>query len=123
MRAAVREEFPAVSLHRGVTGIRGRTLIINLPGGVEAAAFFLEAILEDLPFVLAHLRGDGQAMTLERVIQQAGGEVDDGAKSSSDRDNQEVQTRPALPEAKQGGKGLNAEEFAAFLRRNKENKG
>src|SRR4051794_21237780 len=52
MRAAMRDEFPGASLHRGVTGIRGRTLIANLPGGSAAAALFLETILEDLPYVL-----------------------------------------------------------------------
>ena len=33
MRAYAQEELPLASLHRGVAGIRGRTLILNLPQG------------------------------------------------------------------------------------------
>jgi molybdopterin biosynthesis enzyme MoaB len=70
MRATLREEFPGVALHRGVAGIRGRTLLVNLPGGV-AAALFLEAILEDLPYILAYLRGDPRAVTLAQLVGEA----------------------------------------------------
>lgn len=119
MRALAREEFPAASLHRGVTGVRGRTLIVNLPGGAEAAALFLEAILEDLPYVLAHLRDSEQAMTLDQVIRQAEGEAEITSESPLPRDDEKAQTHTALPDAKPSGKGLNAEEFAAFLRRSK----
>ncbi|MDP3732472.1 MAG: molybdenum cofactor biosynthesis protein, partial [Candidatus Omnitrophota bacterium] len=36
-------------LSRGVAGIRGRSLIINLPGSTKGARESLEAILEGLP--------------------------------------------------------------------------
>lgn len=120
MRAAMRDEFPGASLHRGVTGIRGRTLIVNLPAGVEAATLFLEAILEDLPYVLAHLRGDGQSMTLGDIIQQGEGQDAQSAERPSPTSDLETQTRPVPPESKPSTKGLNPEEFAAFLRRTKE---
>lgn len=114
MRAYAREEFPGVSLHRGTAGIRGRTLIVNLPGGSEAATLFLEAILEDLPYVLAHLRGDGTAMTLAEIVREGeGGEVTSAPPVEPEK--------PVAPQSQKAtGKGLNAEEFAAFLRRGKE---
>lgn len=111
MRAYVREEYAAVSLHRGLAGIRGRTLIVNLPGGAAAAPLFLEGILEELPYVLAHLREDAGAVTLEQVIGQ---EVAEDAEEPS-----EAEIPPQTPSQKPGGKGLNAEDFAAFLRRGK----
>ena len=45
-------------LSRGVSGIRGRTLIVNLPGSERAAAENLQAILPALGHGLAKLRGD-----------------------------------------------------------------
>jgi molybdopterin biosynthesis enzyme MoaB len=110
MRADVREEFAGASLHRGVTGIRGRTLIINLPGGAAAAALFLGAILEDLPYILAHLRGDEQAMTLAQIVSEGKGEEIAG----------DVEAPQPSDVVKPNPKGLNAEEFAAFLRRGKQ---
>ena len=112
MRAYVREEFPGVSLHRGMAGIRGRTLIVNLPAGAEAAALFLEAILEDLPYILAHLRGDGNAMTLAEIVREG--------EAGEDTAMEEEQQPQELPPTKPSGKGLNAEDFAAFLRRGKQ---
>jgi molybdopterin biosynthesis enzyme MoaB len=111
MRAYMREEFPAVSLHRGVAGIRGRTLIVNLPAGAAAAALFLEAILEELPYLLAHLRGDGQALTLAQVV----GDGEEDERSATD----EADRLEEAPPPKAANKGLNAEEFAAFLKRGK----
>lgn len=115
MRAWAREEFPGASLHRGVAGIRGRTLIVNLPAGARAASLFLEAILEDVPYILAHLRGDAEAATLAQLIDVGMG--DDGTADHTPGDalpNVEAD----VPQPK--GKGLNAEDFAAFLRRGKE---
>lgn len=117
MRAYVREEFPGASLHRGLTGIRGRSLIVNLPSRAEVATLFLEAILEDLPYVLAHLRGDAQVVTLAEII----GTREDAMVDASDRPLDVTEETALLEEeaSKPRGKGLNAEEFAAFLRREK----
>lgn len=112
MRAAVLEGYPGASLHRGITGIRGRTLIVNLPAGSEASTLFLEAALEDLPYVLAHLRGDAQAVTLDEIIRSSEGEGDEVVD--------EAKAREQLSPTKPSGKGLNAEDFAAFLRRGKQ---
>lgn len=120
MRAYVREEFPGASLHRGVTGIRGRTLVVNLPGGAEAAVLFLEAILEDLPYVLAHLRGDREAVTLAEIVRGEGAEVSDSVDAGDSQASEAREEKPAEAEAaKPARKGLDAEEFAAFLQRNR----
>ena len=128
MRAYVREEFPGVALHRGVAGIRGRTLIVNLPGSAVAAAHFLDAILEDLPYILPHLRDDPRAVTLAQILSDGeDGEDEDGEVEDIEDENgeaEEVATHETLPrvsppKVKPKGKGLDADEFAAFLRRGK----
>jgi len=50
MRAASREVTPYAMLSRGIAGIRGRTLIINLPGNPKAVKENLDAIV----MVLTH---------------------------------------------------------------------
>lgn len=45
-------------LSRGIAGIRGRTLIVNLPGTTRGVRESLEAILEPLPHGLQDLRGE-----------------------------------------------------------------
>lgn len=121
MRAYVREEFPAVSLHRGVAGIRGRSLIVNLPAGAQAATLFLEPILEDLPYILAHLRGETQAATLAEIV--GAGEAEGAAEREKEQGavpSQPAEETPDTKPNKPAGKGLDAEEFAAFLRRGKQ---
>lgn len=58
MRAASLARTPHAALSRGASGIRGATLIVNLPGSERAAAQNLDAILPALPHGLAKLRGD-----------------------------------------------------------------
>jgi len=58
MRAASLRKTPHAMLSRGVSGIRGRTLIVNLPGSRRAAVENLETILPALEHGLAKLRGD-----------------------------------------------------------------
>lgn len=50
---------PRAALSRGVAGIRGRTLIVTLPGSERGARETLEAILEVLPHAVESLRGEG----------------------------------------------------------------
>ncbi len=58
MRAASLLKTPHAALSRGVSGIRGSTLIVNLPGSERAAGENLSAILPALGHGLAKLRGD-----------------------------------------------------------------
>ena len=70
-RAVVERDFPGLSermrwegakvtayaaLSRGVSGIRGQTLIVNLPGSPKGAVESLESIVELIPTVVKLLR-------------------------------------------------------------------
>ncbi len=58
MRAASLAKTPHAPLSRGASGIRGRTLILNLPGSETAAVENLRAVLPALAHGLRKLRGD-----------------------------------------------------------------
>lgn len=58
MRAASMAKTPHAMLSRAVSGIRGATLIVNLPGSVRGATENLAAILPALAHGLEKLRGD-----------------------------------------------------------------
>lgn len=58
MRAASMAKTPHAMLSRAASGIRGATLIINLPGSERAARENLEAVLPALRHGLEKLRGD-----------------------------------------------------------------
>jgi molybdenum cofactor synthesis domain-containing protein len=58
MRAASLKITPHAMLSRVVTGIRKKTLIINLPGSPKGAVENLQVILPVLPHAIQLLRGD-----------------------------------------------------------------
>ncbi len=58
MRAASRAITPHAVLSRAMAGIRGHTLIVNLPGSPKAARENLEVILPALPHALELLHGE-----------------------------------------------------------------
>ena len=63
MRAASLAKTPAAMLSRATAGVRGRTLIVNLPGNPNGARECLETILPALPHAISTLRtavGDHQ---------------------------------------------------------------
>lgn len=55
MRAESRKITPLADLSRAVCGVRGRTLIINLPGSVRGARENLEAVARTLPHAISLL--------------------------------------------------------------------
>jgi molybdopterin adenylyltransferase len=57
MRAASRAHTPHWMLSRGVTGLRGRTLIVNFPGSPRSIGQAGEAIADALPHALELLAG------------------------------------------------------------------
>ncbi len=59
MRAEGLKKTPNAVLSRGMAGMRGRTLIVNLPGSPRAVRECLEAILGVLPHAIEMMRGGG----------------------------------------------------------------
>ncbi len=59
MRARSLEKTPMAMISRAVSGIRGRTLIINLPGSEKAVRECLEVALPVLNHAVEVLRGEG----------------------------------------------------------------
>jgi molybdopterin adenylyltransferase len=57
MRTASMKKTPHAMLSRGLAGIRGQSLVINLPGSEKAAQENLEAVLQALPHALYKLKG------------------------------------------------------------------
>ncbi|MBE0415341.1 MAG: molybdopterin adenylyltransferase, partial [Dehalococcoidia bacterium] len=60
MRAESLKKTPTAMLSRAVCGIRGRSLIINLPGSPRAVRECLEVILPALPHAIETLRGEAE---------------------------------------------------------------
>lgn len=59
MRLRGLEHTPLSHLSRGVAGVRGSTLIVNLPGSPKGARQGIEALAPLLPGILGSLTGDG----------------------------------------------------------------
>ena len=58
MRRAGLESTPMAALTRGLAGVRGQTLVINVPGSPKGAVESLTAVMPVLEHALALLRGD-----------------------------------------------------------------
>jgi molybdenum cofactor synthesis domain-containing protein len=74
MRAEGRRNTPLAALSRGIVGVRGRTLIVNLPGSPKGAIESLEAVIPVLPHALETLGGpfdhaQGAAKTADEIAQ------------------------------------------------------
>lgn len=57
MRAASRAGLPSAILSRQAAVVRGRTLVVNLPGSPRGAVECLETVAPVLPHAVANLRG------------------------------------------------------------------
>jgi molybdopterin biosynthesis enzyme MoaB len=60
MRAEGVKKTPRAVLSRGVCGIRGRTLVLNLPGSPKGAVESLSAVMDLLPHMLDLIAGKTQ---------------------------------------------------------------
>jgi molybdopterin adenylyltransferase len=58
MRMRSLAKTPTAALSRAVAGIRGRTLIINLPGSPRGAVENIEAVWDAVPHAVAKIQGD-----------------------------------------------------------------
>ena len=56
MRVHAGAETRLALLDRSVCGIRGRTLLLNLPSGAATAVLFLSGVIDLIPAALAHLQ-------------------------------------------------------------------
>ena len=57
MRSAGLKHTPMAALSRGIAGVRGRCLILNLPGSEKGVRQNLSAVLDILPHAVELLRG------------------------------------------------------------------
>jgi molybdenum cofactor synthesis domain-containing protein len=58
MRLKSLAKTPSAAISRAVAGVRGGTLIINLPGSPKGAVENLEAVWEAVPHAVAKIQGD-----------------------------------------------------------------
>jgi len=58
MRRAGESSTPMAALSRGVAGVRGQALILNVPGSVNGATESLEAVIPVLAHAIQLLHGD-----------------------------------------------------------------
>lgn len=65
MRSKSLEKTPHAMLSRSLVGVRGQTLIINLPGSPKAVRENLEVLLPALPHALGKLSGDSSDCATE----------------------------------------------------------
>ena len=67
MRAEGLRHTPMAALSRAVAGVRGRTLIVNLPGQPKAIAECLDAVFPAIPYCIDLIGGPYLTTNAERV--------------------------------------------------------
>ncbi len=58
LRAAARKRVPTSCLTRGLAGVRGRTVIVNLPGSPKAVREGAAVLIPLLPHLIDKVKGD-----------------------------------------------------------------
>lgn len=58
MRGSSLQKTPHAMISRAIAGVRGKTLIINLPGSPKGAVENLEAVLQAIPHAISKIQGD-----------------------------------------------------------------
>lgn len=112
MRAEAQVQTDLALLDRSVAGIRGRTLIVNLPAGASPAYLFLAAVVDLFTAVHDYLNESSDAPFLADLLMfDAEG-------------NDDVLTRLPSADSERAGssdlpRGLSEREFAAFLERSR----
>lgn len=66
MRSEGSKKTPFAALSRGICGVRGRALILNLPGSPAGAVESLEAVAGLVPHAIELLSGNTEHSTTER---------------------------------------------------------
>ncbi len=112
MRAYAAEQTPLAWLDGCVAGIRGRTLILNLPAGAAPAQLFLDGVIDLVEPLLLHLQEAATAPTLADELE---GTPTAPFSTAAGEDAAEEPTSPTTKAP--SASGLKADEFAAFLER------
>jgi molybdopterin adenylyltransferase len=68
MRAVSLTKVPTAILSRQTAGIRGRSLIVNLPGQPKAIAECLDAVMPAIPYCIDLLQGPSIETRSERIV-------------------------------------------------------
>ncbi|MCB9147594.1 MAG: hypothetical protein H6641_02450 [Caldilineaceae bacterium] len=116
MRQSAGAETMLAYLDRGVAGIRGRTLIVNLPAGAAPAHLFLEAVADLLMPTILHLNHKPEAPSLAEQLQFDGTDAIQPAEQSPAPAGKT--TPDGTQPTRSAPKPLDPAEFAAFLQRN-----
>lgn len=77
MRAESRKRVSTAMLSRALVGIRGKTLIVNLPGSPGGARENLAVLLPVIPHAIGKIRGTGEDCAAEVARLREGGSRDD----------------------------------------------
>ncbi len=76
LRTRSLERTPFAALSRGTAGIRGRTLIVNLPGSPRAVEECLHFLLPLLPHAVETIRSEGGTESLHEAESTGGKDTD-----------------------------------------------
>ena len=68
MRAVSLQKVPTAILSRQTAGVRGQSLVINLPGKPKAIAECLDAVMPAVPYCIDLIGGPFLTTRLERMV-------------------------------------------------------